>query len=527
MPLYLGFDCGTQSLNAVVLEVDGAHLRVVLQRSLPFDETFPAYGTTSGVLPHPDPLVVEAPPLMWAEALERMMDMVAEDLGEDVCRVAAITGSGQQHGSVWLNGAAGAVLAALDPGRPLVSQLGGIFSRERAPMWMDSSTSAECAEITATVGGPDALAHLTGSRAFERFTGPQIRKLFKTDPSAYARTRRIHLVSSWLATLLAGRHAPVDYGDGSGMNLMDLAHGCWAPAALEATAPGLADKLPPLAPSATVFGRLSSYWTRRYGFPGAELVAWTGDNPSSLVGVGAVTPGVTAISLGTSDTLFAPVTEPTPDPSGAAHVFGAPTGAFMSLVCLRNGSLAREHVRDTFGLDWDGFSEALRSTAPGNQGALMLPWVEPEITPPVPRAGIRRSGLDEDDGPANVRAVVEGQMLAMALHSSWAMPRVERIHATGGAARNPEILQVMADVFDAPVHRMEVANSACLGAALRAVHADATSQGLPTSWEDVVAEFADPSPDAAARPRADAVRIYRDMRRAYAAFEARESVGQS
>jgi xylulokinase len=523
MPLYLGFDCGTQSFNAVVLEVDGPQRRVVLERSLAFDETLPAYGTTSGVLPHPDPLVVEAPPLMWAEALDRMMELVAEDLGEDVGRIAAVTGSGQQHGSVWLNGAAGAVLAGLDPGLSLVSQLGGVFSRERAPVWMDSSTSAECAEITTAVGSPEALARLTGSRAFERFTGPQIRKLFKADPTAYARTHRIHLVSSWLATLLAGRHAPIDPGDGSGMNLMDLAGGSWAATALEATAPGLADKLPPLAPSATVFGRLSPYWMRRYGFPDAKLVVWTGDNPSSLVGVGAVTPGVTAISLGTSDTLFAPLSAPTPDPSGAAHVFGSPTGAFMSLVCFRNGSLAREHVRDAFGLDWDGFSAALRATPPGNRGALMLPWVEPEITPPVLRAGIRRSGLDADDAPANVRAVVEGQMLAMALHSSWATPRVERIHATGGAARNPEVLQVMADVFDAPVHRMQVANSACLGAGLRAVHADAASRGLATPWEEVVGGFADASPEPAAEPRDEAVRIYRDMRRAYAAFEARES----
>ena len=31
------------------------------------------------------------------------------------------------------------------------------------------------------------MARLTGSRAFERFTGPQIRKLHETDPAAYAR----------------------------------------------------------------------------------------------------------------------------------------------------------------------------------------------------------------------------------------------------------------------------------------------------------------------------------------------------
>lgn len=48
MPLYLGLDCGTQSLNAVVLEMEGNHRGVLLERSLPFDEAFPAYGTRNG-----------------------------------------------------------------------------------------------------------------------------------------------------------------------------------------------------------------------------------------------------------------------------------------------------------------------------------------------------------------------------------------------------------------------------------------------------------------------------------------------
>lgn len=520
MPLYLGFDCGTQSFNAVVAEADGPLRRVVLARSLPFDDTFPAYATTNGILPHEDPLVVEAPPLLWAEALDRMMGLVAEELGADVGRIAAISGSAQQHGSVYLSGSAGAALAGLDPERPLAPQIRGIFSRARSPIWMDASTSRQCGEITAAVGGADLLARITGSRAFERFAGPQIRKIHTQEANAWARTRRVHLVSSYLATLLAGRHAPIDHGDASGMNLLDLARGRWSEAALEATAPGLAERLPQPVPSATVFGRLSSYWTLRYGFPQAKLVAWTGDNPSSLVGVGAVAPGVTAISLGTSDTLFAPLSEPTPDPSGAAHVFGAPTGGFMSLVCFRNGSLAREHIRDRYGLDWSGFSSALRETPPGNGGALMLPWVEPEITPPVLAPGIRRLKLDEDDVAANVRAVVEGQMLAMALHSDWATPRVTRIHATGGAARNAEILQVMADVFGAPVHRSDVVNSACLGAALRAVHADALSDGHTVPWEEVVAGLAEATAEPVATPRATAMEVYRRARGAYADFEA-------
>ena len=131
---------------------------------------------------------------------------------------------------------------------------------------MDCSTSAECAGLTAALGGDAALARLTGSRAYERFTAAQIRKFASTDPAAYARTDRIHLVSSFMASLLAGRHAPLEPGDASGMNLMDLAARRWSPAALEATAPDLGRRLPPIHDSWTVTGEIAPYWRRKYGF---------------------------------------------------------------------------------------------------------------------------------------------------------------------------------------------------------------------------------------------------------------------
>jgi xylulokinase len=102
----------------------------------------------------------------------------------------------------------------------LVDQIGNLPTN---PIWMDSSTAGQCADITRAVGGPIALATLTGSRAFERFTGPQIRKFFERDPAGYRRTARIHLVSSFMASLLAGADAPIEPGDGAGMNLMDIA----------------------------------------------------------------------------------------------------------------------------------------------------------------------------------------------------------------------------------------------------------------------------------------------------------------
>ena len=103
---------------------------------------------------------------------------------------------------------------------------------------------------------------------------------------------------------------------------------------------------------------------------------------------------------------------------------------------------------------------------------ILLPWFEPEITPAVPIAGVHRYGLGDAGPDADVRALVDAQMMAMALHSRWMGVEIDTIHATGGAAANRSILQTMADVFGATVYQLEVGNSAALGAALRAAHAD-------------------------------------------------------
>lgn len=516
MPLYIGFDCSTQGLTATVIEVEDDTRRVVFEHALNFDRDLPEYGTTAGVLHGADDGVVFAPPVMWADALDRLLAIIASRPDVDIERIRAISGSAQQHGSVYLGRRAFDTLRTLDPQHPLAPQVRLMFSRPESPVWLDASTGTQCREIEDALGGADATREITGSPACERFTAPQIRKFFQQEPVRYASTARIHLVSSYLASLLTGTDAPVDTGDASGMNLMDLRSKQWSPQALEATAPGLADKLPAIRDSWDVVGRLSAYWQRRYSLPAAAVVAWSGDNPNSLVGTGVIRPGVMAISLGTSDTIFACTTVPG---ARSSHVFRSPTGDFMSLVCFRNGSLAREWVRFEHRLDWDACARLLEER-PGNDGYVMLPWLERETTPRVEHAGVRRFGFDRLDAARNVRGLIEGQMMAMANHASdiTADP-IEKIVATGGAATNRSILQVMANVFGVDVYRLDVENSAALGAALRAYHGDRLAAGEPVSWKTVVSGFTDPKPGHRVTPNPKHAAIYEELRREYAILE--------
>lgn len=516
MGKYLGIDSSTQSITGLLIDSE-AHA-IIAEESINFDAHFKdAYGVENGVF-ELGAGAVHSAPLMWVEALDLLLQTL-KDQGHDLSQIQAIAGSGQQHGTVYLNGSAAAALENLTAEKSLKDQLAHIFSRETAPIWMDTSTAAQCAEIEAGVGGRDQLLALTGNTAFERFSGPQIRKFFQTEPAHYADTAYIGLVSSYVASLLAGKLIGVDPGDGSGTNMMDIAARQWSQAALDATAPDLAAKLLPIAPSGQPVGPVSPYYVGRYGFATDCLVLpFSGDNPCSLIGLGLVTPGQVALSLGTSDTLFACMDQPRTSKEGEGAVFASPDGAhYMALTCYLNGSLAREAVRDQYNMDWDQFTDALRSIAPGNDGGLMLPYFAPEIVPKVPAPNVVRQNLDETDAPANVRAVIEAQALSSKIHARWMGVDISSLYVTGGASANAEILRIFANVHNCPVHRFETANSAALGAALRAAHAHQSATG--TSWQETVGPFAEPIAGSTIEPDPAAVAIYSSMIGAYESLE--------
>ena len=127
---------------------------------------------------------------------------------------------------------------------------------------MDTSTTLECQEIAQALGGNDVVCQKSGSIATERFTGPQIRRFYKTSLEAYPNTARIHLVSSFICSIISGKDCPIDTGDGAGMNLMNLETNQWDPDLIHATAPNLIAKLPSIVDGETIIGKISNYFVK-------------------------------------------------------------------------------------------------------------------------------------------------------------------------------------------------------------------------------------------------------------------------
>lgn len=484
--LFLGLDSSTQSLKATVLD---SNLKVVVSETVHFDTELPQYKTKDGVYRDSNENGrIVSPTLMWVEALDILLDKLTRS-EFDFKRIAAVSGSGQQHGSVyWKNGSL-AKLASLDPKRRLRDQLNDAFSTGESPIWMDSSTTAQCREIEKAAGGPLELSRLTGSRGYERFTGPQIRKLFLTKPDVYHKTERISLVSSFMASLLIGGYASIDVTDAAGMNLMDIRERVWSKLVLEATAPSLEEKLGKLEPAHAVAGSIAPYYVERFHFnKNCLVVQWSGDNPNSLAGLTLDTPGDLAISLGTSDTVFGISSEPQPRLEG--HVFPNPVDpkSYFVMLVYKNGSLTREDVRNRCAEgSWDVFNKKLEETTPLNGGKLGFYYKEHEIIPPLPVGfhryvlenftgdtldGLKEREVEEFDASSEIRGIIEGHFLSMRAHTErFGMPSPpKRILATGGASANRGILKAVASIFGCDVYTVQRPDSASLGAALRAAH---------------------------------------------------------
>ncbi|PQE30654.1 D-xylulose kinase A protein [Rutstroemia sp. NJR-2017a WRK4] len=306
-PLYLGFDLSTQQLKAIVVN---SSLKVLHEAKVDFDGDLSKYGIKKGVHVNLTEHEVYAPVTMWLEAV----DLVLQRLKEKNCpfhQIKGLSGSGQQHGSVYWTKEGEELLGKLDPKTGLMDQLKEQgFAHPYSPNWQDASTQAECDAFDAELGSEEKLAEVTGSKAHHRFTGPQIMRFHKKYPEVYRRTSRITLVSSFLASLFLGKIAPFDISDVCGMDLWDIKGECWSEKllTLAAGSDGLASLKSKLGEvrqdGGGSMGPISSYFTARYDFPSdCAVVPFTGDNPATILAL-PLRPMDAIVSLGTSTTFL-------------------------------------------------------------------------------------------------------------------------------------------------------------------------------------------------------------------------------
>ena len=351
----------------------------------------------------------------------------------------------------------------------LTEQLRDLLTIKNAPIWMDSSTKKQCCQFETALGGAQRVAEITGSRAYERFSGMQIKKIYQETPSIYNDTERISLLSSFFTSILIQDYADIDYSDAAGMNLMDIKTKDWSTECLDNVAPNLASKLGQIKPSHEVAGKIGSYFVKRYGFDkDACIIYWSGDNPNSL----ASSPQENiSINLGTSDTVFGITDYPQPNTFG--HIFPNPVdpASYMVMICFKNGALTREKIKGN--ISWNAFEFLLSQTFTGNEGNIGFYFNFEEITP-LTLIGQYEFDINDQktmfDIKTKYRALIEGQFLIMSLFSDELKLKSKRIVVSGGGSTNNTFLDIIASIFNSPVSTLHNFESSLMGAAYRAIH---------------------------------------------------------
>lgn len=389
-PLFLGFDLSTQQLKVIVTN---SQLKHIDSFHVEFDDKFGTkYGVTKGVYSNERTGEIVSPVAMWLESIDYVFDLMRQ-AAFPFAWVKGVSGSGQQHGSVYWSTLAPDALHKLCQ-KKCLEKIGSLidvltestFSLQTSPNWQDHSTGAEIEAFERAVGGTENLAARTGSRAHYRFTGLQIRKICKTRPRVYQNTSRISLVSSFVASVLLGRISNIEKADGCGMNLYDIRKDAYDTELLSLAAgvhaiednidneelclkavEELKSKLGPLDPiSPALSGSICLYFRDKYGFSeSAQVYPFTGDNLATILSL-PLNPKDILVSLGTSTTVLL-VTDRFV-PSSQYHMFKHPTmpNHYMGMICYCNGSLAREKVRDAVNAkhkvandSWDMFDQIL------------------------------------------------------------------------------------------------------------------------------------------------------------------------
>jgi xylulokinase len=356
MKTVCGIDLGTQSCKIIIYDYEKKS--IAAQVSSPVDIIAANDGTR------------EQKTEWYDAALKDCFGKLDPELKKTI---AAIGVSGHQHSFV-----------------PLDSKGKSIYN---VKLWNDTSTAAECEELTKLSGGEKKLIGKTGLPMRPGYTAPKVQWLKNHKPALFKKLAHILLPHNYINFLFTGKYA-AEYGDASGMALFDVRKRKWSQTVCDYISPGLAEFLPPLIESGEAVGTVTKAAAQLYGISEGALVAsGGGDNMMSAIGAGTVRDGFLTMSLGTSGTLFGFSKKPVIDPTGNLAAFCSSSGGWLPLLCTMNCTVASEEFRELFGLDVKAFDAEAAKAPIGADGLVVLPFFNGERTPNLPNGRASVNGI--------------------------------------------------------------------------------------------------------------------------------------
>jgi gluconokinase len=480
----IGLDSGTTATKAVAVAVD-AKVRATATAGYPM--LVPAPGRA------------ELDPQRLAQAAVDALVTVAGLVHRQGDRVIGVSLSAAMHGLVPMD----------QRGRPL----GPLIT------WGDTRAGAEARTIAEASAG--ALHGRTGTPVHPMSPLTKLAWWRRHDPETFAATPRWGGVKELVLAALCDTDFLVDLSCASATGMYDIFNRRWDAEALS-IAGVTEERLATVVPTTRVIPRMRPEVARAAGLPAdIPVVIGASDGTLANLGVGAITDGVAAVSLGTSGAMRAVSRVPTVDPARRLFCYALTEDRWVVGGAINNaGSVVRwaagalgatsADVRTGTGADAEKTRQAadvllLREAAQvpaGSDGLLCLPYLlgerAPWWTPGLQGAWI---GLRRYHTRGHlVRSAVEGvcqQLSLVARAMADAGVTVAHVRATGGAVESPLWRSILAASLGLPIEIAASPEGTGTGAALLGHHALGTLKSL----DEVVGLIGvqhGPSPDPAA-----------------------------
>ena len=481
---FLGIDTSTTSSKALLIDETGEVIEVA---------------SSPHTLQTPKPLWSEQDPHEWWEAVLASIRSVLEKAGVGGERIAAVGLTGQMHGLV------------------LLDKTGNVL--RPAMLWNDQRTQAQCDTIHKRIGR-EKFIRITGNVALTGFTAPKILWVQENEPQVFAKARHVLLPKDYIRLKLTGEYA-MDKADGAGTVLFDLKSRNWSPEVLETLGVD-ASWMPRTFEGPEFTGGVTAEAAARTGLKtGTPVAAGAGDQAAGAVGVGAVEPGIIALTLGTSGVIFAATPSALVEPEGRLHAFcHAVPGMWHLMGVMLSAAGSLQWYRDAFApqMSFDDLLMEAEAIPAGCEGLLFLPYLSGERTPhPDPLARGAFVGLTLRHARGHMtRAVLEG--VAFGLKDSFlliqaaGLGEIRQVRASGGGTKGALWRQILADVLESQLVTVNSSEGAAYGAALLAGVGAGAWADVPSACAKAVRITGSQSPNPAhAGSYRKAYEIYREL----------------
>ena len=418
--MYLGLDCGTSGLKALLVDERGA----------PVAHASRAYSPD-----RPKPGWSEQDPDVWRSAMAGAIADLRVAAPKALDAVRGIGFSGQMHG-----------LVALDPSdspvRPAILHNDGRANVEAADLARDHPQ----------------LAGVVGVKPMPGFTGSKLLWLSRHEPASRRRIDCVLAPKDFLRLALCGERG-TDASDAAGSWMLDEAARTWSAEAI-AACDADPEWMPTLVEGTSLVGKVSAAAADAFGLPRALVVAGGGDAAVGAVGLGAIAAGEAFISLGTATQLIVATDRYLKAPDKLVHSFAhALPGRWYAMAAMLNGAGALAFAGRLLGETPDSLEReaAHLYRAPGE--LVFLPYLSGERTP-LDDSYARGVlfGMTETTTRADVaRAVMEGVALTLAEARDClaaAGAEIERVGLIGGGAKSALWTRMIAAATGLTVVRM-------------------------------------------------------------------------